>query len=47
MQTPEAIEGVLEVADAHAGGTGGWLVAHGAAQAELDRWDERLLDGRV
>lgn len=45
LQTPEAIEQVLDTVDARRGGAAGWLVAHGLARPDLDRWTERLLDG--
>lgn len=38
-----AIEGVLDVLDAHEGGARGWLLANGASAAEIDRWVERIL----
>ncbi|WP_380158255.1 tyrosine-protein phosphatase [Kineococcus sp. R86509] len=39
----EALAAVLDVWDAHAGGTAGWALAHGAAGDLLDRLRERLL----
>jgi protein-tyrosine phosphatase len=43
LRTPEAIEHVLDVVDGHSGGTAGWLLAHGASEADLARWSERLV----
>lgn len=41
--TAEPIERVLEVLGAHVGGAEGYLVAHGASPAEVQRWRTLLL----
>jgi rhodanese-related sulfurtransferase len=43
--TVEAIDGVLDVFDAHEGGARGWLVAQGADEAHLDAWTARIVEG--
>jgi protein-tyrosine phosphatase len=43
LQTPEAIERVLDTVDEHPGGATGWLVAGGAPPGDLRRWTEHLL----
>jgi protein-tyrosine phosphatase len=47
LSTPEAIEHVLDVVDGHPGGTAGWLRAHGASAADLERWAGRLVGQRT
>jgi protein tyrosine/serine phosphatase len=42
--TSQPIRRVLEVLGAHAGGAEGYLVAHGAHPADVQRWRERLLE---
>ncbi|MBP2473567.1 hypothetical protein JOF53_002439 [Crossiella equi] len=39
----EAIEGVLNALESHECGVRGWLLAHGATEAEVDRWVERFV----
>jgi hypothetical protein len=46
LRTPEAIEHVLDVVDGHSKGVTGWLKAHGASGADLERWAERLVGPR-
>jgi protein-tyrosine phosphatase len=41
--TAQPITRVLEVLGAHAGGAEGYLVAHGAIPADIQRWRERVL----
>ncbi|MCP2256828.1 Protein tyrosine/serine phosphatase [Streptoalloteichus tenebrarius] len=44
MSAPAAaIEVVLDHVDEHPGGVRGWLVEHGADEADLDRWTARFL----
>lgn len=42
--TGEPIERVLQTIAAHAGGAEGYLVAHGATPAEVQRWRELVLE---
>lgn len=43
----DAIERVLGRLDSHDGGAAGFLLAHGVTAAEIQRWQQRFLDGDV
>ncbi len=45
LATPGAIEAVLDEVEAHPGGVHGWLIAHGVAAADLDRWRSEAVEG--
>ncbi|PRW65047.1 protein-tyrosine-phosphatase [Actinopolyspora mortivallis] len=43
----EAIEHLLRTVDTEDGGAAGWLIRHGASDAEIDRWRDKLLGSAV